>query len=188
MRSRMKAFDRRSATSSSRRRSVFCAVGLCALVMIGQTGCAATGSDPQAVADQSMSTVASATTGAGQAAGVTSVSPAGLTLNVTNNSSYDLLWVDSPETEPVNKAKNPLNHGDSDQLRFGLTTQDDTVYGIPQWAVAGTNFSVSAFYQVASYGNLASCGGQERGLPVAISVCEIGTGPNPVAQLTIVDA
>ncbi len=187
MRSRMKAVHRRSATGRSRRRSALFAVGLCALVMIGQTGCAATGSDPQAVADLSTSPVASATTGAGQA-GVTSVSPAGLTLNVTNNSSHDLLWVDSPETEPVNKAKNPLNHGDSDQLRFGLTTQDDTVYGIPQWGVAGTNFSVSAFFQVGADGNLASCGGQERGLPVAISVCEIGTGPDPVAQLTIVDA
>lgn len=118
-------------------------------------------------------------------AGQVDASHAGLTLKITNNSTYDLLWVNaggSPDPASTPRAVIPARGG-TDQITFKGT-------GIeihPTWLVSGAGASVYPAVGVPLVGaNGIVCTVDEasHGSPVGPTSCKIGHGWDPEADIT----
>lgn len=113
----------------------------------------------------------------------------GLVLDVTNNSSHDLVWVSSGgKNQPANTPSQTIPaKGGTDRIIFRGT--DIEIH--PTWLVSGTEYSVFPGIGVPLIGdNLILCTTDEAtaGTPVTFSHCSIEHGYNPEAQVTFTDS
>jgi hypothetical protein len=119
-------------------------------------------------------------------------------INVTNNSSHDLLFVkndgDVPGTaDPAPIARIPA-HGGTDGIEFKTSDSHGAEY-IPIWRVDGSEDQVIAFFQVPIVGaNQAGCDGnnmepRSKSVKSTCSIQHGGLKPNyhPDATLVITD-
>lgn len=106
----------------------------------------------------------------------------GMVLNVTNSSSYDLLWVGGSNPYSTPKTIIPANGG-TDRIEWHGLNLNLT----PTWQVVGTQHNVFPAFSVPLFGgNGAVCTMDEisKNSPVGMSHCDIGKGWDPDAHVT----
>ena len=120
----------------------------------------------------------------GSLGGTVDSSRAGMVLNVTNSSTYDLQWVGG--SGPASTPLAVIPAGGTDRIVWHGTNLELE----PTWQVVGTEYNVFPKFGVPLIGgNATVCTIDEisRNSPVGMSHCDIGHGWDPDAHVTFAD-
>lgn len=167
------------------RRRLLAAATLTAFVAGGSlTGAAAANAAPLSLPDTGSISTGSISTGSIIGTPPLESSKAGMVLNVTNSSSYDLQWIGG--SGPVSTPLAIIPAGGTDRIVWHGTNLELS----PSWQVVGTEYNVTPMFAVPLIGGNGSVCTKDEispNSPVGMSHCDIGKGWDPDAHVTFAD-
>jgi hypothetical protein len=126
-------------------------------------------------------------TGLPAATGKVNAASHGLIINIKNNSTHNLRWVEDDYNQPTNTPKAILRPGETDRLVYKASGGRMTAS--PNYQVGDTQYRVYPVFSVPLVGpNGYSCTANDRSADSPVgSKCDIGSGWEPDAHLTFID-